>query len=194
MEPFFTTKEEGKGSGLGLAMVYGFVKQSGGIARLESTPGAGTKVRLYFPADDNQLWVEKQPLENELLKGAERILIVEDRREVAELAREVLTDYGYQVTIAYDAAQALGSLQIVSIDLLFSDLVMPGAMNGLALAREVCRLYPATRILLTSGYSRDSLERDDISGAEFELLEKPYRPIELARKVRAVLDSQGEFG
>ena len=194
MEPFFTTKEEGKGSGLGLAMVYGFVKQSGGIARLESTPGVGTKVRLYFPADDNQLWVEKQPLENELLKGAERILIVEDRREVAELAREVLTDYGYQVTIAYDAAQALGSLQIASIDLLFSDLVMPGAMNGLALAREVCRLYPATRILLTSGYSRDSLERDDISGAEFELLEKPYRPIELARKVRAVLDSQGEFG
>ncbi|VEF11407.1 histidine kinase [Pseudomonas fluorescens] len=194
MTPFFTTKEEGQGSGLGLSMVYGFVKQSGGAARLESTPDIGTTIHLYFPADDSHAWVEEQPSDDGLLRGTERILIVEDRQEVAELAGVMLADYGYQVTIAYDANQALECLQKARFELLFSDLIMPGTMNGVALAREVCRLYPSTRILLTTGYSQDSLERSELGGAEFELLAKPYRPTDLARKVRAVLGRDDEAG
>lgn len=194
MTPFFTTKEEGSGRGLGLAMVYGFAKQSGGVARIESTPGVGTAVRLYFPADDSQVWVEDQSVDGARLSGSERILIVEDRKEVAELAEVMLADYGYRSVIVHDAAEALALLQTTRFDLVFSDLVMPGSMNGAALAREIDRLYPATRILLTSGYSQDSLERSDVGGDEFELIAKPYRPGELARKIRAVLDAPNKPG
>lgn len=189
MQPFFTTKEEGKGSGLGLSMVYGFVKQSGGAARVHSSPGIGTTIRLYFPADDSQPWVEHTPAETTSLQGRERILIVEDRPEVAELAQVVLADYGYRTDTALNAAEALAKLKHTTYDLVFSDLIMPGEMNGAALAREVSRLYPGTRILLTTGYAKDSLERADVQVQEFELIPKPYRPVDLPRKIRAVLDA-----
>ncbi|WP_279308383.1 histidine kinase famiy protein [Pseudomonas orientalis] len=188
MQPFFTTKEEGQGSGLGLSMVYGFVKQSGGTARIHSYPGIGTTVRLYFPADDSQLWVERTPAASSL-QGQERILIVEDRPELAELAQVILADYGYQTGIAYHASEALGMLESSAYDLVFSDLIMPGEMDGAALAREVSRLYPRTRVLLTTGYAKDALERTDISVDEFELIQKPYQSADLARKIRAVLDA-----
>ncbi|RFD25119.1 hybrid sensor histidine kinase/response regulator [Pseudomonas sp. GL93] len=188
MQPFFTTKEEGQGSGLGLSMVYGFVKQSGGTARIHSDPGIGTTIRLYFPADDSQLWVEQAP-EATSPQGNERILIVEDRPEVAELAQVILSDYGYHTDIALNAAEALGMLRQATYDLVFSDLIMPGAMNGAALAREVSRLYPHIRVLLTTGYAKDSLARADIEVHEFELISKPYQPAELPRKIRAVLDA-----
>lgn len=188
MQPFFTTKEEGKGSGLGLSMVYGFVKQSGGTARIYSNPGAGTTVRLYFPADDSQLWVEQIPAAT-ALQGDERILIVEDRPEVAELAQEILSDYGYRTDIAHSAAEALGRLAGATYDLVFSDLIMPGKMNGAVLAREIARLYPHTRVLLTTGYAKDSLERADIQVHEFELIAKPYQPVDLPRKIRRLLDT-----
>jgi CheY-like chemotaxis protein len=188
IEPFFTTKEEGKGSGLGLSMVYGFVKQSGGAARIRSSPGAGTTIRLYFPADDSQAWVEQPPSDTTSLRGIEHILIVEDRPEVAELVQVILTDYGYRTATATHAEQALAMLENVRYDLVFSDLIMPGAMNGAALAREVARLYPHTRVLLTTGYAKDSLERADIQVHEFELLPKPYQPQDLPRKIRTMLD------
>ncbi|WP_338486943.1 histidine kinase famiy protein [Pseudomonas trivialis] len=187
IEPFFTTKEEGKGSGLGLSMVYGFVKQSGGAARIRSSPGAGTTIRLYFPADDSQPWVEQPPSDTTSLRGSEHILIVEDRPEVAELVQVILTDYGYRTEIATHAEQALAMLENARYDLVFSDLIMPGAMNGAALAREVARLYPHTRVLLTTGYAKDSLERADIQVHEFELLPKPYQPQDLPRKIRTML-------
>ena len=189
MQPFFTTKEEGQGSGLGLSMVYGFVKQSGGTARIHSDPGIGTTIRLYFPADDSQLWVEQTPTTTSP-QGSERILIVEDRPEVAELAQVILSDYGYHTAIAHNAAEALGMLKQATYDLVFSDLIMPGAMNGAALAREVSRLYPHIRILLTTGYAKDSLARADIQVHEFELIPKPYQPADLPRKIRAVLDAR----
>ncbi|NCE92924.1 hybrid sensor histidine kinase/response regulator [Pseudomonas sp. L13] len=189
MQPFFTTKEEGQGSGLGLSMVYGFVKQSGGTARIHSYPGIGTTIRLYFPADDSQLWVEQVP-EATSPQGNERILIVEDRPEVAELAQVILSDYGYHTAIAHHAAEALGMLKQATYDLVFSDLIMPGVMNGAALAREVSRLYPHIRILLTTGYAKDALARADIEVHEFELIPKPYQPADLPRKIRAVLDAR----
>ena len=188
MQPFFTTKEEGKGSGLGLSMVYGFVKQSGGTARIHSYPGIGTTIRLYFPADDSQLWVEQTPA-NTSLQGDEKILIVEDRPDVAELAQVILSDYGYRTDIAYDAAEALRMLESNRYDLVFSDLIMPGTMNGAALAREVTRLYPQIKVLLTTGYAKDALARADIPVHEFELIQKPYQSIDLPRKIRAVLDA-----
>ncbi|MFN3357368.1 MAG: histidine kinase famiy protein [Pseudomonas sp.] len=189
IQPFFTTKEEGKGSGLGLSMVYGFVKQSGGTARIHSTPGIGTTVRLYFPADDGQPSVEQTPAATASLRGHERILIVEDRPEVAELAQVILADYGYRPDTAPDAATALAMLRNAAYDLVFSDLIMPGEMNGAALAREIVRLYPQTRVLLTTGYAKDAFERIDIQLHGFELLPKPYQPAELPRKIRSLLDS-----
>ncbi|WP_273823382.1 histidine kinase famiy protein [Pseudomonas asplenii] len=190
VQPFFTTKEEGKGSGLGLSMVYGFARQSGGTARIHSYPGVGTTIRLYFPADDSESCDEQAPTAPLSLQGCESILIVEDRPEVAELAQVILSDYGYQIDTAHDAAQALALLQNKAYDLVFSDLIMPGDMDGAALAREISRLYPRTRILLTTGYAKDALERANIQVHEFEVLPKPYQPADLPRKIRAVLDAQ----
>ncbi|MCF4996614.1 PAS domain-containing protein [Pseudomonas syringae] len=191
MQPFFTTKEEGAGSGLGLSMVYGFVKQSGGTVKIESTPAVGTTIRLYFPADDSQLSLEGERADPARLHGSERILIVEDRAEVAELAQVTLAEYGYQTNVVFNAMQALAALEVATYELVFSDLIMPGSMNGVMLARRVCESYPQTRILLTTGFAEDSLERTDIGGGEFELIPKPYRPVDLARKIRFVLDQPG---
>ncbi|QXI26346.1 histidine kinase famiy protein [Pseudomonas vanderleydeniana] len=189
MQPFFTTKEEGKGSGLGLSMVYGYVRQSGGVARIQSYPGIGTTIRLYFPADDSQPCEEAAPEISTSTRGRESILIVEDRPEVAELAQVILSDYGYQADTAHDAVKALDMLKNKAYDLVFSDLIMPGDMDGAALAREISRLYPHVRILLTTGYAKDALERADIEVHEFELIPKPYRPEDLPRKIRTLLDA-----
>jgi PAS domain S-box-containing protein len=189
MDPFFTTKDEGKGTGLGLSMVYGFAKQSGGAVRIYSEEGLGTTVRLYFPADEAGISAHEEPKVSEARSGSERILIVEDRPDVAELARMVLEDYGYHTTIAYGAAEALDVLaREEHYDLLFSDVIMPGGMNGVMLAREVCQLYPDMKILLTTGYAENAIERTDLGGAEFEVISKPCLPNVLAKKVRYVLD------
>ncbi|MEE1923995.1 hybrid sensor histidine kinase/response regulator [Pseudomonas sp. 148P] len=192
MDPFFTTKEEGKGSGLGLSMVYGFAKQSGGAARIYTEEGIGTTLRLYFPVDSGALLpVERRPAPDSR-HGSESILIVEDRPDVAELAKMVLEDYGYQAEIVLNAREALKRFEAGErYDLLFTDLIMPGGMNGVMLAREVRRRHPVTKVLLTTGYAENSIERTDIGGSEFEVISKPYLPHDLARKVRQVLDSQG---
>ncbi|SEO74198.1 PAS domain S-box-containing protein [Methylobacterium sp. ap11] len=190
MEPFFTTKEEGRGTGLGLAMVYGFAKQSGGTIVIESRAGHGTTVRLYFPMSDS----DERPAPGPDTRGAgrsgtETILIVDDRRDVAELARAILRDFGYTTLLATDGRQALELLDGGDkVDLLFSDLIMPGGMNGVMLAREARRRQPRLKVLLTTGYAEASLERTDAGGTEFEIINKPYRRTELARRVRAVLD------
>lgn len=190
MDPFFTTKEEGRGTGLGLSMVYGFAKQSGGGAQIVSEEGVGTTIRVYFPAVDG-------PATNRVVErgsaldrpGHETILVVEDRPDVAELARTFLTDYGYTVLVAANAQNALQVFdQHDDIDLLFSDLVMPGDMNGVALAREIRRRRARIKVLLTTGYTEASLERSDSGDVEFEVLNKPYGRSELARRVRVVLD------
>ncbi|QDI03408.1 MULTISPECIES: hybrid sensor histidine kinase/response regulator [Xanthomonas translucens group] len=192
LDPFFTTKEEGKGTGLGLSMVYGFAKQSGGAVRLYSEYGHGTTVRLYFPIDDN---VENvSPRDSRARRASDRqgdetILIVEDRPDIAELARLFLEDQGYATHVVYNAREALELLDNgLQVDLLYSDLIMPGGLNGVMLAREARRRRPKIKVLLTTGYAETSIERTDAGGAEFDVLSKPYNRQELTRKVRTVLD------
>ncbi|MBE7213101.1 MAG: response regulator, partial [Gluconacetobacter diazotrophicus] len=196
MDPFFTTKEEGKGTGLGLSMVYGFAKQSGGAVRIYSEEGVGTTVRIYFPATDGEVARAAEAQARAMDRGgSELILVVEDRQEVGDLAEAFLADYGYRILRAADGRQALALLdREPSINLLFSDLIMPGGMNGVVLAREARRRRPRLRILLTTGYAEASLERVDAGGSEFEIIDKPYRQQELARKVRLVLDGPTGVG
>ena len=192
MDPFFTTKEEGKGTGLGLSMVYGFAKQSGGGARIDSRVGAGTTVSLFFPAVDGGEDESVKPVaaaSDE--RGTETVLIVDDRSDVAELARTILRDFGYRTLVAGDAREALAILDASEpVDLLFSDLIMPGGMNGVMLAREARKRQPDLKVLLTTGYAEASLERTDVGGSEFEILNKPYRRSDLSRRVRQILDAQ----
>ncbi|MCJ2092569.1 PAS domain-containing protein [Methylobacterium sp. J-072] len=196
MDPFFTTKEEGKGTGLGLSMVYGFAKQSGGAAQIESTVGAGTTVRLSFPATDGDAHAPSKVSHRTVdRQGTETILIVDDREDVAELARTILRDFGYTTLMAGNAREALEILDSSErIDLLFTDLIMPGGMNGVLLAREARRRQPKLKVLLATGYAEASLERTDIGGSEFDLLNKPYRRTELVRRVRAILDGPTGVG
>ena len=196
MDPFFTTKEEGKGTGLGLSMVYGFAKQSGGAARIESVLGEGTVVRLSFPATETAV-LESAPTAEGPQEGSgtETILIVDDREDVAELARTILRDFGYSTLMAQNGREALEVLESGNaIDLLFTDLIMPGGMNGIALGREAKRRRPELKVLLTTGYAEASLERTDAGGSEFDLLNKPYRRTDLVRRVRAILDGPAAVG
>ncbi|WP_369981485.1 hybrid sensor histidine kinase/response regulator [Xanthomonas bundabergensis] len=192
LDPFFTTKEEGKGTGLGLSMVYGFAKQSGGAVRLYSEEGHGTTVRLYFPIDDNVENMSPRDSRSRRVfdrQGDETILIVEDRPDIAELARLFLDDQGYVTHVAHNAREALQLLDDgLHVDLLYSDLIMPGGLNGVMLAREARRRRPKLKVLLTTGYAESSLERTDAGGTEFDVLSKPYNRQELTRKVRMVLD------
>ena len=189
MDPFFTTKEEGKGTGLGLSMVYGFAKQSGGAVCLYSEVGVGTTVRLYFPATENALPAASSAPSFQADAGdGQTILVVDDRLEVAELAQAMLESLGYRSIVVTNPIDALSTLEgTAGISLLFSDLIMPGGMNGVMLAREAKRQHPGLRILLTTGYADPALERNETGHAEFDIINKPYRREELARRVMAVL-------
>ena len=193
MEPFFTTKEEGKGTGLGLSMVHGFVKQSGGGVQLYSELGLGTTIRLYFPSeagDDGAAMVENRraPVRG----GSESILVVDDRPEVLSVASRLLRELGYHVITAGSGADAVALM--ASLDpsrkpaLLFSDVIMPGGINGYMLARKLHEQQPALKVLLTTGYAGDVKGIASEAGSEFEVLNKPYKLEELARTVRLVLD------
>ncbi|MEH3086489.1 MAG: histidine kinase famiy protein [Xylophilus ampelinus] len=193
LDPFFTTKEEGKGTGLGLSMVYGFAKQSGGAVEIYSEVEVGTTVRLYFPVTANAL--VKADAQQQVVQrgGSEHILVVDDRAEVAHLARDMLEGLGYAVSTAYSATEALELRdrdgQALRPRLLFTDLIMPGGMNGVNLAKEMLHRQPDLRVLLTTGYAGDpDAGGSDSPGSEFPLINKPYRLADLARKIRQVLD------
>ncbi len=190
-EPFFTTKDQGKGTGLGLSMVYGFLKQSNGALRVESEPGKGTTVHMLFPAVDSAA----EPIRRDRVsaqidaQGDETVLVVEDQPDVGDLAETILSDAGYQVLRADNGHAAIDVLNGgTTIDLLFTDLIMPGGMNGVMLAREARRLRPGMKVLLTTGYAEASIERVDARGDEFDLIGKPYRRVDLAARIRQVLD------
>lgn len=193
LDPFFTTKEEGKGTGLGLSMVYGFAKQSGGTAKVYSEVGIGTTVRLYFPVTANSLVKPSIQSTPPQLGGHEHIFVVDDREEVAHLCADMLKGLGYNVSIAYSAAQALkvqSEIGPVRIDLLFTDLIMPGGMNGIQLAKEMQKLRPDISVLLTTGYAGDPFSSTpEEAGHEYRVLTKPYRMADLARAVRSAIDS-----
>ena len=155
-EPFFTTKPIGEGSGLGLSMVHGFIKQSLGHIAIESDEGVGTKVRLYFPVvADDRLEVPDKVLPLEELRGnGETILVVEDDEEVRAVAVVIIESLGYMVLEAMDGAEALAALdQNEKVDLLFTDMVLPNDMNGAELATETVARRPGIKVLYTSGYS-----------------------------------------
>jgi PAS domain S-box-containing protein len=185
-EPFFTTKETGKGTGLGLAQVYGFVQQSGGTVDIMSEPGRGTTLSLMLPrASRAAARASEAPPTPDVAGGrALRILLVEDNGQVAELATELLREAGHVVELAGTGRDALDRLaRDPSFDLLFSDLVMPGGVNGLQLARTVRQKWPSMPVLLATGYSSES------SKAQAEghrLLAKPYEPAALVAAVAEV--------
>jgi PAS domain S-box-containing protein len=188
-EPFFTTKEKGKGTGLGLSMVYGFVKQSGGHIKLYSEQGHGTTVHIYLPrvqAGDRDV-DEPRPPAGEL-HGDEHILLVEDDELVRSHAARLLGDLGYRVTIAANGPQALALLQQgLQVDLLFTDVIMPGGLNGPQLAAEAKKLAPDLPVLYTSGYTENAIVHHGRVDPGTVLLQKPYRRQALAEKIRQAL-------
>ena len=191
-EPFFTTKDVGKGTGLGLSMVYGFVRQSGGYITVKSALGAGTTVDLYLPKATQARETEPEYVQSESAPtGTERILIVEDDDDLLEVTSEALTSLGYRVSRARDGAEALRILHSGQpFELLLSDITMPNGVNGVELAREAKRMSKDIKILLSSGYAANVLERHDALG-EFPIMEKPFRPSDLGRRLRSILDGSG---
>jgi signal transduction histidine kinase/ActR/RegA family two-component response regulator len=181
-EPFFTTKDVGKGSGLGLAHVHGFATQSRGTVRIKSEPGRGTSIELYLPRSRNMPSKERHGIDLGKARARKsnlgRVLLVEDDEEVAALVGEMLGQLGYDVTRASSAAAALGALADGrSIDLVFSDIMMPGCMNGVDLAREIRKRRSDMPVVLTSGYSEAASQ--DAEAAGVQILSKPYRIDEL---------------
>jgi len=189
-EPFFTTKPVGKGSGLGLSMVFGFTKQSGGHIKVYSEPGEGTSVKLYFPmvrTGDHLVQDERQ--ERPLHGGTEHILIAEDDELVLNHLEGQLHALGYRVSAARSGPEALHLLETVrDVDLLLTDIVMPGGMNGRELADRARAMYPSLKVLFTSGYTENAIVHHGRLDAGVDLLSKPYSRLELATKVRSVLD------
>jgi PAS domain S-box-containing protein len=188
-EPFFTTKEVGKGSGLGLSMVYGFTKQSGGHVKVYSELGFGTVVKLYLPRarEREQPEVERHG-DTELDRGAERILLVEDDDLVREHVERQLQSMGYRVTAVRDGASALDVMRHdPNFDLLFTDVVMPGGMNGRQLAEAVHEIRPDLPVLFTSGYTENAIVHHGRLDPGVHLIQKPYRRQELAAKLRRLL-------
>ena len=187
-EPFFTTKDIGKGSGLGLSMVYGFVRQSGGHVRLASTLGQGTTVTLLFPRDAAGLPQAESPKTATVApNGSETILIAEDNELVRTYTGELLRKLGYRVIEAESGAEAVTLLtQHPDIDVLFSDMMMPGGMSGADLARQAREMRPGLKILLTSGYVDNGAAPSATVGG-IRILRKPYRGEDLAQALREVL-------
>jgi PAS domain S-box-containing protein len=190
-EPFFTTKAVDKGTGLGLSMVYGFVKQSGGHIKIYSEVGEGTTIRLYFPRSTEQ---EDVPIVNDhgsIAGGSETILVAEDDEQVRSTVVELLTDLGYKVLKARDAASALTVIDSgIPIDLLFTDVVMPGPMKSADVARKAVERVPGLVVLFTSGYTENSIVHGGRLDPGVELLSKPYSRETLARKIRHVLNNR----
>lgn len=190
-EPFFTTKAAGKGSGLGLSIVFGFVKQSRGHIKIYSEIGEGTSIKLYFPRS-HLAASAIVPARNEevVLGGTERILLVEDDDLVREHLANQLASLGYRVLQAGNGPEAIGILwETTGVDLLLTDIVMPGGMNGRELAERARHFRPDLKVLFTSGYTENAIVHHGRLDPGVELLSKPYRRKELAAKVRKVLDS-----
>lgn len=187
-EPFYTTKEIGKGTGLGLSMVYGFARQSGGGVRLDSAPGSGTSVTLYLP----RVCAPAIPSDgidptDERSRGVRSVLVVEDDDEVRQVSVAMLRELGYRVLVAKDGREALNVLQNSDdIDLLLTDLVMPGGISGTALARQAQLMRPDLRVLLTTGYAG----AEQIEAEGIPIIFKPYRPSELGRMITNLLGSE----
>ena len=190
-EPFFTTKELGKGTGLGLSMVYGFVKQSGGHVKIDSEEGRGTTISLYLPRGTQGAALPDATTASEPKRGSETILVVEDDALVRTYVVAQLQSLGYRTITAANGPDALALLdQNVAFDALFTDVVMPGGMNGRELADAVTRRRPGIPVLFTSGYPDAAMMHEGRLDPGVALLNKPYRQSDLARLMREVLGAR----
>jgi PAS domain S-box-containing protein len=189
-DPFFTTKDVGKGTGLGLSQVYGFVRQSAGHVKIHSEPGRGTTVKIYLKRSRGEEHATTEPLKSPVAQavGRERILVVEDDEALRDYSSDILKELGYQVTRASNANEALTAIERGAFDLLFTDIIMPGGMNGRQLADEAVRRQPSLKVLFTTGYSRDAIIHHGRLDAGIQVIGKPFAYDELAAKIRAVLD------
>ncbi|CAD7053766.1 hybrid sensor histidine kinase/response regulator [Pseudorhizobium halotolerans] len=194
-EPFFSTKPEGKGTGLGLSMVYGFVKQTGGHVKIYSEVGYGTTVKIYLPRSTQLEDIEVDPSPYSVQGGQETILVAEDDDDVRATVVDLLQDLGYRVLRASDAAAALSIIESgIPIDMLFTDVVMPGPLKSAELARQAKERLPGIAVLFTSGYTENSIVHGGRLDPGVQLLSKPYTRDALARKVRHVLANQKQVG
>jgi two-component system, cell cycle sensor histidine kinase and response regulator CckA len=193
-EPFFTTKEPGKGTGLGLAMVFGFVKQSGGHITVYSEEGSGTTFRIYLPraVEQNAEPALPKPAEIKAAHG-ETVLAVEDQPAMRKIVVRLLRELGYRVLEADTAKAALAILERETVNLLFTDVIMPGRITGFDIARIAAERWPETRVVLTSGFPQANFADDARMTENVRMLTKPYRKEELARIVREALDSPLEL-
>ncbi|VTU45892.1 Blue-light-activated protein (plasmid) [Variovorax sp. SRS16] len=192
-DPFYTTKPEGKGTGLGLSMVYGFVKQSGGHVKIYSELGYGTTVKVYLPRSFGAEQAIALSDVRSVVGGTETILVAEDDEHVRATAVETLQQLGYQVLAASDAEGALAIVKSgVKIDLLFTDVVMPGLLRSPDMARQACDFLPGLAVLYTSGYTRNAIVHGGRLDPGLELLPKPYSREDLTRRIRGALDHQSE--
>ena len=186
-DPFFTTKEQGKGTGLGLSMVFGFIKQSAGHVNVYSELGHGTTFRLYLPralaAAEAREVATAAPRQ-----GDETILAVEDNEGLRRVVVRQLKELGYSVLEAPDGAAALKILEQEPIDLLFTDIMMPGGMNGYDLAKNAVARWPSLKVLLTSGFPETKLNGNGSASVKMHLLTKPYRKDDLASALRNALE------
>ncbi|MCF6371153.1 hybrid sensor histidine kinase/response regulator [Rhizobium halophilum] len=192
-QPFYSTKPVGKGTGLGLSMVYGFVKQSGGHVKIDSEVGHGTSVHLYLPRSAQAEDAPANSKVGPVAGGTETILVAEDDEEVRATVIDLLHELGYRVLTAKDAESALSIIESgIPIDLLFTDVVMPGPLRSSELARKARQLIPGISVLFTSGYAENAIVHEGKLDAGVKLLSKPYSREELARKIRQVLDQGGQ--
>lgn len=188
VEPFFTTKPEGQGTGLGLSMAFGFAKQSNGHFRIYSEPGHGTTIKIYFPRSHEGEEITTTPIPAKVTGGTETILVVEDDLTVQQTVVEMLSSLGYKVLKANNAESALTVLKAgVHCDLLFTDVVMPGELKSPELARQAKALMPSIEVLYTSGYTQNAIIHGGRLDPGVQLLSKPYRREELALKVHQIL-------
>lgn len=193
-EPFFTTKSIGGGSGLGLSMVYGFARRSGGLVEIDSARGSGTSVRIYLPqvlasetaTADVQLVRKKAP------KGHETVLVVEDEPAVRNLAKTMLRRLGYEVISAENGPCAIRLLEATNVDLMLTDVDLPGGVNGVSLAHEARLLRPDLAVLLMSGHPDKALDLVRDAGEHYKLVAKPFESAELGEMIRATLESARE--
>ena len=188
-DPFFTTKPEGQGTGLGLSQVFGFVKQSGGHVKIYSEIGEGTTIKIYLPRSRKPLEEQESLFQQPVIGGTETILVVEDDDGVRAAVTDLLSELGYSVLRAANAEEALTILKSgVHVDLLFTDVVMPGQIPTRELARRARDSRPNLRVLFTSGYTQNAIVHNGTLDMGTELLSKPYTIEELAHKVRSILD------
>ncbi len=187
-EPFFTTKPEGRGTGLGLSQVFGFVRQSGGHVKIYSEIGQGTTVKLYLPRAAAGSEAEERPAVVATPQGTERVLVVEDDPDVRAAVVEMVEDLGYAVHEAANPDDALVILKAQPVDLLFTDVVMPGTIKSTELAQRARELQPRIKVLFTSGYSEDAIVHHGRLDDGVHLITKPYKRDQLARRLRGLLD------